>query len=414
MNFLDFFTDPVLRAPTIGTMLMSLATSLVGVMAFLRRRSLLGEALSHAAYPGVVISVFFASEETLPFVVLIGAFISSLLGLKVIDVLERKWKVQGDAALTFVLSIFFGIGVLVASQLQVSHALWYKQVQVFLYGQAATMTDIHIYIYAALTAVIMGFLFFFFRHLEAISFDRAFAESVGIRSKAIDRALFFLLTLAIVIGIRSVGVVLMSGMLIAPAAAARQFTHRLLHLFIFAGLIGLTSGFMGNILSVAIPQGSFSLPTGPMIVLSAASICLFSLLFAPENGVIARMARAFSYRTACQMENSLKSFWRYGTSSQLPSRPILFLLQLKKWIRKEGESYILTDAGQKRAEKIVRLHRLWEVYLVDYMGQKVEKVHRNAEELEHLITPELELQLTELLADPAVDPHHQPIPKRKG
>ncbi len=410
MGFVDFFTDPVLRAPTIGCMLMALSSSLVGVFAFLRRRSLVGEALSHAAYPGVVLSIFFASDIG----ILIGAFITALLGLKAIDVLERKWKVKSDVALTLILSLFFGVGVLLASRLQVTHALWYRHVQTFLYGQAATMTDIHIVIYGILTIGVIGFILFLYRHLEALSFDRDFSVSLGIRHKSIDRALFFLLTLAIVIGIRSVGVVLMSGMLIAPAAAARQFSSRLSHLLIFAGVIGLFSGYMGNYLSTTIPNGQFSLPTGPMILLVASAICFLSLFFAPKNGLLIRYFRAAVFRTVCQMENSLKTFWRHGASGHLPSTWILSLLRLKKWVKKEHQTFLLTEEGEKRAEKIVRLHRLWEVYLVDYMGQKAEKLHSNAEELEHLITPELEIRLTELLQDPKLDPHQQPIPPKGG
>lgn len=412
MNFLDFFTDPVLRAPTIGSMLMCFASSLVGVVVFLRKRSLVGEALSHAAYPGVVLSVLFTglifpySEDILAFTVLAGAFITALCGLKVIDFLERKLKVKNDAALCFTLSFFFGIGVLVASRIQVTHALWYKQAQLFLYGQAATMTDIHIVIYGILSLFIVGFILVAYRHLEAVNFDREFAQTVGIRCKFIDNATFFLLVFAIVIGIRSVGVVLMAGMLIAPAAAARPLTSKLSHLFFASAFFGLLSGFCGNVLSVKIPNESYALPTGPMILLSATTFCIFTLLFAPQNGVVSRYLRALKFMTTCRMENSLKALWK-GQKIK-----ISLWLRLKLSLKGLVTNGKLTEKGQKWAERIVRLHRLWEVYLVDYMGQRAEKVHRNAEELEHLITAELEAQLTELLHDPKHDPHHQPIPPR--
>ena len=141
-----YFTDPVLQAPTIGSMLMCLSSAFVGVIVFLKKRSLLGEALSHATYPGVVLSVLFmatffplASDEV-AIAILVGAFLTCFLGLLLIEVLENKFRVKNDAALCFVLSVFFGVGVLVASRIQFTHALWYKTVQIFLYGQAATMT----------------------------------------------------------------------------------------------------------------------------------------------------------------------------------------------------------------------------------------------------------------------------------
>ena len=161
---LQFFLDPVLRAPTLGTMLMGLASGMIGCLVFLRRRSLLGEALSHAAYPGVVISVAIASflfpfsEKGALLSILIGALIASLLGLFAIDLLEKRLNVKSDAALCFVLSTFFGVGVLIASRLQMTHPLWFQQIQVFLFGQAATMVDGDIGIYGLLACLVIAIL----------------------------------------------------------------------------------------------------------------------------------------------------------------------------------------------------------------------------------------------------------------
>jgi manganese/zinc/iron transport system permease protein len=221
----------------------------------------------------------------------------------------------------------------------------------------------------------------------------------------LDQATFVLLVLAIVIGIRSVGVVLMAGMLIAPAVAARPFARTLAQQLIFAGAIGLFSGFAGNVLSFNLSQEKYPLPTGPMILLSAASLSFLSLFFAPKTGVVMRWIRRQHYQQLCRMENALKALWK-GSRAPLPSS-IRSMLLRRGWIDDHDH---LTQEGKNRGEQIVRLHRLWEVYLVHYMGQKVEKVHRNAEELEHLLTPELEAELLELLQHPTHDPHAQPIP----
>lgn len=222
----------------------------------------------------------------------------------------------------------------------------------------------------------------------------------------------------------------MSGMLIAPAVTARQFTHRLSTLFLLSGFFGMTSALLGNYLSLQIPfwlkEEKFSLPTGPMILLSASFICFLALLFAPKNGMFSRFVRVARFRAECRRENLLKSFWKAGHYvelsfkevsrwQKLPS-PVLWLLLMQMrwqgWLEKRNENrYSLTVFGWNRAERIVRLHRLWEVYLVTYLGQGAEKVHRNAEEMEHIITPDLERELTDLLLDPHKDPHHQPIPR---
>lgn len=436
-----FFTDAVLRAPTIGCMLMCFAAALVGVVVFLRKQSLIGESLSHAAYPGVILGVIFAGvlgiqdeqEVAIASFVMVGAFLTAILGLWVITLLEKRLKVPSDSALCFILSAFFGIGLTLASRVQFSYSTLYRQVQVYLYGQAATMTDIHIVIYGVLSLAVLMVILFFYKEIQAISFDRQYAKSLGINVRSIDMLVFLLIVLAVVIGIRSVGVVLMSAMLIAPAAAARQFTNNLGLMFVLAAFFGLLSGFLGNYLSVEMTQlftketayQRIALPTGPMIVIVASVMCIGALLFAPERGLLIRLWRIAQFRYRCMYENLLKAIWRHG-----PEKPITFdeiakgqsastfylrfiLKRLIRygWLQFVHEKYQLTLDGVHWAARIVRLHRLWEVYLADYLGVGAERVHRSAEEMEHIITPELEKELTLLLKDPAYDPHHQPIPK---
>lgn len=397
---LEFFTDPVLRAPTIGTMLMCLSAGIIGCLAFLQKRSLVGEALSHATYPGVVLSVAFAaiflpfSEDGAALSILLGAFLSGILGLVVIGHMEKRLKISSDAALCFVLAIFFGVGVLIASRLQITHALWFRQIQIFLFGQAATMVDAHIILYAILALFVVLTIVLLFRYLEMLYFDPVFADSVGMRTTLINGVIYFLLVLAIVVGMRSVGVVLMSGMLIAPAAAARQWSKKLSSFFIISALIGMVSGFLGNALSVLIPkwagQPRLPLATGPMIILVATALCLFSLLFAPQRGYFTRKLRITRFRLRCKEENILKALHEGESYRAHPL--LLWRMQLKGWIE-DGK---LTEKGQAEAEKLVRLHRLWELYLI-YMGQGAERVHASAEAMEHILTPEIEKQLLYLL-----------------
>lgn len=410
---ISFFTDPVLRAPTCGCILMCLASSLMGVLIFLRKRSLLSESLSHATYPGACLGVMlfallFPTHDEWTFVaVLGGAFFSSLLGLKAIHWLEEKGRVHSDAALTFVLAIFFGIGILIASAMQKSMPTWHKQTQMLLFGQAATMTDIHIWIYGGLATAVALFLFLAFYPLQASLFDRNFSVSVGIPVRVLERILFWLLLLSLIVGIRSVGVVLMSGMVVAPAVAARQFSNRLQIVFLLAALFGALSGFLGNALAL-----SLNMPTGPLIVLVGTSIALFSLLFAPKRGLFFRLYRIWKFRLRCVEENLLKRMWKKGSLSlDLDGISRFGVWRLKKhgWVDAELK---LTEDGKQKAASIVRLHRLFELYLTEELGYQAEKVHRTAEEMEHILTPEMEERLTLLLENPKHDPHHQPIPEK--
>ncbi len=442
--FTTFFTDPVLRAPTIGCMLMCLAASLVGVIAFLRKQSLLGESLSHAAYPGVIIAIVaYATlisqefnEEWVSFFVILGASLSSLAGLWCINFLKNRIGVRVDAAMCFVLSVFFGFGITLASRVQFTHSALYAQIQAYLYGQAATMKDIHIAIYGGLSLLVIICVMALYKELQVINFDRDFAITIGIKTGLVEIIFFFLIVFAVIVGIRSVGVVLMSAMLIAPAASARQYTNKLSMMFVLSGAFGLLSGFMGifcsvkfsHYLSVRYPDMHVTLPTGPMIVIVASCICFLSLLLAPERGIILRYRRMLAFRFQCMQENLLKTLWRYGKEEGLTIKGlsriqrsyhfVLFVhimrLVMQGWVRKKRGHYILTHDGQQKAAHIVRLHRLWEVYLANYLGFGVERVHKSAEEMEHIITPELEKTLTEILHDPKYDPHLQPIPSKEA
>lgn len=435
----DYFTDPILRGPTLGCMFMCVAASLMGVVVFLKKQSLLGEALSHAAYPGVVIGMGVAAflgaglDEVSFLFAMAGALLFSAFGLKAIDWLEKKRRVPSDAALCFMLSSFFGLGILSLSWLQGAYPASARQMQLYLYGQAATMTDLHIAVNGGLALLVILFLAAVFRPLQAILFDEAFAKTSAIASRFLSRALFFLLLLSIVVSIRSVGVILMSGMLIAPVVAARQFTNRLGVLFLLAAVFGALSGFLGNwassggsdALAELFPGRRLSLPTGPMIVLIGAFFSFLALLFAPKRGVVARMLRILRFRMRCVEENILKAVWRKEEmtirelqKTQHVGPPVFFWLLFR--MRREGwisvlnaQVLALTADGKRRASRIVRLHRLWEVYLSE-LGWPEDKVHQSAEEMEHVLTAEFGERLSHQLSNPLLDPHAQPIPERHG
>lgn len=432
MRVIDFFIDPVLRAPTLGSMLMSLSAACVGVLVFVRKRSLLGEALSHATYPGVTFAIVFAglfSLEALPILTLLGAFLSALAGFWMVGYLEKKMKCHSDAALGAVLALFFGVGVTIASFAQNSYAALYRQMNSYLYGQAATMTDIHLFIYASFAGVVLLLITLFYREIVVLLFDARYAQACGIATRFLNGIIFLVIVLAVVTGVRCVGVILMSAMLIAPAAAARQFTNRLSKMFVLSAVFGVFSAFFGMVASVWLSgKGGlhYSVPSGPMMVLVSGVIALYALFFAPKRGLLSRYLRIAKFRTVCVQENLLKALWRLKESGKdeiefkdvaqrvgfatFYLRWLLYRLSKQKLLVQTKQGYVLTVLGTKRGARIVRLHRLWEVYLVNSLGLKMERVHKSAEEMEHILTPDLEKKLTELLDNPKQDPHDQPIP----
>lgn len=430
----QFFTDPILRAPTLGAVFMCLASSLIGVIGFVQRRSLLGEALSHATYPGVVFGILLAAVFSEPsytlalFSASIGAFLFAWLGLLSIEKLEKKLHIHSDSALCLILSLFLGVGVTLASRIQIIHPLWYQQTQVFLFGQAATMGDQHIGIYAVLSLLVTFFVILRFRQIELMYFDTEYMQSLGTTNRACHVLTSFLLISAIVIGIRSVGIVLMSGMLIAPASFARQWTGQLGKMFFLSGFIGMLSAFLGVYFSIQIPlffnkENPISLPTGPMILLVAVLFTFFALLFSPKRGWVSRILRIRCFQQQQQIDHILKALWKKKALnsqslrkelglSYLSSCYLLFRLRRRRWV--EGKMEIcLTPNGRREGARLVRLHRLWELYLTSQLKLEENRVHCSAEEMEHILTPEIEEQLTCLLKDPKEDPHRQPIPSRE-
>lgn len=424
---MSYFIDPIYRAPMFASMMMCLASSLIGVLIFLKKRSLLSETLSHSTYPGVTLALmiagFFSIREVNAFLVLSGAFAAALLGFAALNYLEKR-GVKEDAALTFVLASFFGIGVTLSSFIQSQFPHSWRNVHAYLYGQVATLTDFYIFFYAGLALIVVLAIFLFFKELQMFLFDRNFAITAKNIMQRMELLFVFLVVIAVVIGMRSVGLILISAMLIAPAIFARAFTDNLKTMFVLAGGLGLFSAMTGNILALTLSSYyKISFPTGPTIVLIASVFSVYALLFAPKRGLVFRYFRILNFQFESLKENLLKALWRtvekkssFTDLKQITGASKIFvffaLLKLcrKKAVIKENGIYQLTALGQKAGAKIIRLHRLWEVYLVEYLGVHTEKVHKSAEEIEHILNHDLEKALIELLDDPRCDPHNQPIP----
>lgn len=442
---IKYFTDPVLAAPTIGSMLMCVIAAFVGTFSVLKRQSLVAEALSHASYPGVICSLLLGrvlfdqgNDWHDLYIPLIGAAITSLLGMYCIQKLTTKYKIASDSALCFVLASFFGVALVILSGVQSSYPTLYRELQSYLFGQAATQTSVHVILYARLALVALGLCFCFYRPIKAVIFDPEFAKAIGIDVRKVEVVLLAVTVLAVVVGIRSLGVVLMSAMFIFPAVASRLWTARLELVLLLASLFGLISGFFGVYLSHEMSQiisdtGQYtSFPTGPMIVLSGAVLFIGSSILSPQKGLLFRGIRRFLFRINCQQENLLKVLWKLCSAKNSPliTRQeiqshfqagfwelsfLIWALKRNGWLTHARlNSFELTASGMLWARKIIRLHRLWEVYLVEYCGIGKDRVHPSAEEMEHIITPEIEAELEVLLHYPQQDPHKQPIPAHEA
>lgn len=429
----DLLTDPIYRGPIWGAIFMSVSASLMGAINVVRKKPLVSEMLSHACFPGVVLgamlgALFFAYSDMLAFLfILVGASLFSLFSNVLFENLIRS-KLKSDVALCYLGSSFLGLGVLLASFMQKSHVVWYSKIQVFFYGQASTMSDNHIMIYAALSLVVALFIIFFYRPIRLVCFDPEYAKSIGVYARGVLTIQSALLSLSIVVGIRSVGIVLMTGMLIAPCIAARYLTSRFSVYLLLSLVFGVLSTLVGNILAINWPfplTGLHFVPTGPATVIIASMIAFIVMLCSPKKGLLGRYLRRRNFQKRCLRENLLKAFWKKGSSESLIEifkwnlasgflvKRTLHKLIKQGFVEKDAKKLSLTEDGRKKAAYIVRLHRLWELYLAEHLEYSKEFIHKNAEEIEHVITPEIEEKLTRLLLDPQVDPHNKPIPQKE-
>ncbi len=279
----DLFTDYTLRTVALGAAVLGMVSGALGAHAVLRRQSLLGDAISHAALPGVVLA-FLITRSKAPLALLLGAALTGWLATLLMMAVVRRSRIKEDTALGISLSVFFGLGLVLLTFTQRLPDSRQAGLDHFLFGQAAALLQSDVVVMAALGGVALALLAVFWKEFKLITFDREYAASLGLPVSLLDLLLTSLLVIAIVIGLQAVGVVLMSAMVVAPAAAARQWTNRLGVMVLLAGGLGALAGVGGTLVSSLAP----GLSTGPTIVLSATLIVVASLLLAPQRGLMRR------------------------------------------------------------------------------------------------------------------------------
>ncbi len=268
----------------VGVSILGGSAGLVGTFAVLRRKALTGDALSHAALPGICLAFLATGERRLP-VLLLGAFLSGLLGVMVMTALRRWTRLKEDACVGIVLSVFFGAGLALRRMIQNSAAGGTKAgLESFIFGQTSGMIAQDVYLIAASALACLLILVVLYKELKLVSFDAGFARVQGWPAAALDLLLMTLLTVVVMIGLPAVGAVLMAALVILPGATARLWTDRLNVMLLLAVALGAVSGLIGTLISAAYER----MPTGPIIILAGTSFFLVSLGFSPRHGLLAQ------------------------------------------------------------------------------------------------------------------------------
>lgn len=334
----------------IGTVMLGFSAGSIGVFPTQRKQALIGDALSHAALPGVVLAFMIFNTRDIG-LLLIGAAFASVVSMLLIELIKKYSNVKFDASMALILSSFFGLGNVLLSLLTGSGRAGLSK---FIFGEAATMLekDVLIISFASLVSILLVIIFW--RHIKLFIFDEQFYNSLGFKTVIIRSILTFLTVLVVVISIRTIGVVLMSALLIAPAVTARIWSNRFSINFILAGIFGAVSAAIGTYFSFKIS----GLPTGPIIVVVLSVILLVTLLFAPKSGIIASSILNKRHKVFINKYHELVHFYEFGNFKDIS---VVDDYVKQGFISRENNlSYTLTTKGEELVFNIMRGRNLWD------------------------------------------------------
>lgn len=420
------FQDEALKAALIGCMLLGLNCGLLGGFIVVRRLSLVGDTLSHAVLPGVALGFLWNMTKD-PVAILIGATLVGALAMLVVNVITRTTRLKQDTALGLVLSTFFAVGMCLVTMIQQLTTGNKSGLDKFFFGQAAAISNDELWLLAGTTVVTLVFITVCYRGLVMLSFHRSFGETLGLPMATLHHVLMLFTSFAVVTAMQAVGVVLVSAMLIIPAATAYLLTDRMHRLLAYAAVIGVCTAMLGTFFSFL---GS-NFPTGPFMVLSGASFFLAAFLASPRHGWLVRLWRQRSRRLRTERENTLKAMHRVLEDREFHGEGVslLELARLRRetleesqhraeqlrrahlaTLSEDGKDLHFTPQGWQQAKAIVRNHRLWELYLTNIMQFESDHVHDEAEKIEHILGADTVRELERKLEFPQTDPHGRKIP----
>ncbi len=416
------------RTVVLSTALLGMASGLVGSFLLLRKRSLMGDALSHASLPGIAIAFLLmvklgGNGKFLPGL-LAGGTLTGLLGVGWVMAIRKKSKIKDDTAMGIVLSVFYGLGVAMLQMVSSVPEASAAGLESFILGKTASMVTQDLVLIAGVASLTILFSLLLLKEFTLLCFDETFMHSLGWPVQRVDTILLILVTAVTVIGLQAVGLILIIAFLITPAAAARFWTNTLSHMLLLAALIGALSGWLGSSISALYPN----LPAGALIVLVAAGVFLFSMFFGGARGVLRRGWLHIRLRRRVGRQHLLRAVFELleargeALAGWPPNEPVKLeellakrswshgrLKQLLRQARREdhierapGSWVQLSESGFAEAARHTRNHRLWEMYLITHADVATQHVDRDADLVEHVLGVELVRKLEQKLTEEGV------------
>ena len=431
-------TDESVRMVLLGTVLMGLSCGVMGGLVVTRRLSLFGDTLSHAVLPGVAVG-FLWSQSKDSWAILVGATVAGFLGVALISLLRKTSRIRQDSALGLVLSGFYALGICMLTRIQKMEFGNQSGIDKYLFGQVVGLSSSDLWTMAFSCLLILTLTILLYKELLVAGFDSEYARSIGLPVDFLQYLLWLLLAFAVITSLQVVGVVLVSALLVIPAATASLITDKMRAILIWSAMLGCMAGATGAFLSFLGNQ----LPTGPIIVLVSAVFFLWALFFHPQNGLLFKWLAARNRNQRIALENTLKAVYQELESinfqeettsvSQLAKRRRIGMPQAHR----ETDALVarqyatvhpvedqlaapprptlisLTPKGWGTACRIVRNHRLWELYLTNEARYAPDHVHDDAEKIEHVLGEETVRRIERILSNPKKDPHGKLIPSQQ-
>lgn len=418
------------RVVVIGVSLLGAASGLIGSFLLLRKRALLADALSHATLPGIgiafLVMVAWGGEGKWLPGLLAGASLAGVLGILCILGIVHTTRIKEDTALGIVLSVFFGLGVAILGVIQATGAGNAAGLESFIYGKTASMLLSDVLLIAAAGGAVVLLCLALFKEFSLLCFDAACARAQGWPVLLLDVLMMGAVVCVVVIGLQAVGLILVIALLVVPPAAARFWTNRLPGLLAVAAVLGGLSGWIGAAISALVPR----LPAGAIVVVVAGVLFVVSLIFGRARGVFVRLREHLRLSGRVARQHLLRALYELSESARVSGPQALPRMSVRLaalrgergWSprrlrrllraaqrdglveRPDGESCRLTERGAAAAWRVVRNHRLWELFLITHADIAPSHVDRDADEVEHVLSPQLIAELEQQLAAAAARP----------
>lgn len=421
MNLFETLQQEYAIRALIASSVVGITCGVLGCFVILRVMALIGDALSHAILPGVVVGFMLAGHN--PLAIFAGAVIAGLLTATLITWIQRNSKTKEDSSIGIVFTGMFALGIIGISWLTKRQGI-HLDMKDFLFGNVLGVSNGDLWLTALIGAFVLLCTVVFFRYFFITTFDPVVSITMGISTAAMHYFLMFLLSLSIVASLQSVGVILVVAMLIIPASTAYLLTDRLSKMIVISAIIGFLAANLGLILAIIL-----EITPGPTMTIVAVMMFLFTLLFSHKKGFVINSIKQKIKKYQIDQEDVLKAILQLeqrGNLSLEAIRKKLGFSKIKIYFhlhRLKGKTLILiadkqnikiTENGVKEGNRLVRAHRLWETYLVRKLGLSYDEIHEQAEKFEHILPGQFLDEVDKVLDYPQVDPHGSPIPNTKG